>query len=114
MLLLAVTTAPSTASTLDKLRAIPGEFWLRLGIAVVALILLVLFLRKVAKMNPVVLTAVTFIVVTIVGFNWIYERNEPAWATPAVGFMAGFFPSKGPPQKSAAVPAAVPAAKKKP
>ena len=94
---LAAPTVPAT--TLDRLKAVPPEFWLRLGVAVVAIIALVFFLRKVAKMNKVVLTVVTFIVVTGVGFNWIYERDEPAWATPFVGFLAGWFPTKGPPPK---------------
>jgi len=73
------------------------DFWLKLGTAVVALVLIVFILRKVAKMNKVVLTMVTFILVTVVGFNWIYERSEPAWATPVVNFLSGFLPTKGPP-----------------
>jgi len=100
MLFLAVTTAHAPLSTLDKLKAIPGDFWLRLLIAVVALIVIVIFLRKVAKMNKVVLSVVVFILVTVVGFNWIYERTEPAWATPVVSFLSGFLPSKGPPPKT--------------
>jgi hypothetical protein len=31
----------------------------------------------------------------VVGFQWIYERNEPKWATPVVEKLANFFPSKG-------------------
>ena len=105
MLLLAVTTvakSPVPATTLDRLKAIPPEFWMRLGFAVVAVIALVFFLRKVAKMNKVVLAVVTFVVVTVVGFNWVYERTEPEWATPVVNFLAGFFPTKGPPPKKPA------------
>ena len=90
-------TAHST--TLDRLKEIPPEFWMRLGFAVLVLIGLVFFLRKVAKMNKVVLTVVIFLVATIGGFNWIYERNEPAWATPVVSFLSGFFPTKGLPAK---------------
>jgi hypothetical protein len=83
---LAALAAPALpATTLDRLKAIPPEFWLRLGMAVVAII-----------------AVVTFIVVTVVGFNWIYERDEPAWATPVVGFLAGWFPTKGPPPKKPA------------
>ncbi len=96
MLVLAVAT-----TTLDKLKAIPPAFWLRVGLAVLAVIALVIFLRKIAKMNKVVLTVVILIIVTVVGFNWIYERNEPAWATPTVNFLAGFLPTKG---KNAAMP----------
>jgi len=46
-------------------------------------------------MNKVVLTVIVLIVLSTIGFNWIYQRNEPAWATPVVEKLAGFFPSKG-------------------
>jgi apolipoprotein N-acyltransferase len=100
---LAALEAPAApASALDRLKAIPPEFWLRLGVAIIAIVAFVIFLRKVAKMNKVVLTVVTFITVTVVGFNWIYERSEPEWATPVVSFLAGWFPTKGPPPKKPA------------
>lgn len=78
------------------------EFWMRLGLGVLVVIGIVFFLRKVAKMNKVVLAVVTFVIVTVVGFNWVYERSEPAWATPVVGFLANWFPTKGPPPKKPA------------
>ena len=100
MSLLAVTAAAKVPATaLDRLKEIPVEFWMRLGLAVFVVIALVFFLRKVAKMNKVVLAVVTFLIVTVVGFNWIYERTEPEWATPVVNFLGGFFPTKGPPAK---------------
>jgi hypothetical protein len=95
-------SATPAASTLERLKGVPPEFWLRLVFAIVAVIALVVFLRKVAKMNKVVLAVVSFIVVTVVGFNWVYERSEPAWATPMVGFLANWFPTKGPPAKTPA------------
>jgi hypothetical protein len=104
MLLLAVTNATPAlpVTTLDRLKAIPPDFWLRLAIGIGVIIALVFFLRKVAKMNKLVLAVVTFIMVTVVGFNWIYERDEPAWATPTVNFLSGFLPTKGPPPKKPA------------
>lgn len=90
MLILAATT-----TTADKLKEIPVDFWWKTLLAIVALVALVIFLRKVAHMNKVVLAVVVMIVFTVVGFNWIYERSEPAWATPVVNWLSGFFPSKG-------------------
>lgn len=87
--------AAAEPTALDRLQQIPVGFWLRLGLGLLALVAVVLVLRKVAKVNKFVLGVVLFIVLTIVGFNWIYERNEPAWATPVVQWLAGFFPSKG-------------------
>lgn len=92
----------ASATALDRLKEIPMDFWMRLGLGVLVVIGIVFFLRKVAKMNKVVLAVVTFIVVTVVGFNWVYERSEPAWATPVVGFLANWFPTKGPPAKKPA------------
>jgi len=93
MFLLAAASAPPTP--LEKLQHIPPAFWLKLGLAVLAVILAVVLLRKIAQMNKVILAAVVFVVLTIVGFNWIYQRNEPSWATPVVEKLAGFFPTKG-------------------
>lgn len=92
MLLLAAAAAPTA---LEKLKQIPPSFWMKVGIAVLALVLLVIVLRKLAGMNKVVLTVIVLIILSTVGFHWIYERNEPAWATPVVEKLAGFFPSKG-------------------
>ena len=105
MLILAATASAKAivpTTTLERLKSIPPEFWLRLCVAVVAIILLVFFLRKIAKMNKVVLVVVTGFIVTVIGFNWIYERDEPAWATPIVSFLSGYFPTKGVPPKKAA------------
>jgi hypothetical protein len=76
-------------------KQIPTDVWVKLAIGVGALVVAVILLRKLAKMNKVVLGVIVLLVLSFVGFSWIYERNEPAWATPAVQWLAGFFPSKG-------------------
>lgn len=91
-LLAAVSTNPSA---LEKLRDVPPAFWLKLGLAILAVIVVIIALRKLAQVNKVVLVAVLVVVGSAIGFNWIYERNEPAWATPVVEKLAEFFPSKG-------------------
>ena len=90
--LAAASTAPSA---LEKLRDVPPAFWLKLGLAVLAVVVVVIALRKLAQVNKVVLAVVLLIVFSAIGFNWIYERNEPSWATPVVEKLAEFFPSKG-------------------
>ena len=87
--------AAAGKSAADRLRDIPPEFWIRAGLGVLILIAVVIALRKLARMNKVVLTIVVLVVVSFIGFNWIYERNEPAWARPAVGWLANYFPTKG-------------------
>ena len=91
-LLAAVSTNPSA---LEKLKDVPPAFWLKLGLAILGVIVVVIALRKLAQVNKVVLIAVLVVIGSAIGFNWIYERNEPAWATPVVEKLAEFFPSKG-------------------
>jgi hypothetical protein len=90
-----VLAAAAVATSADKLRQIPTEFWVRTGIGVLVLVAVVIVLRKLAHVNKVVLTVIVGLIVSFVGFSWIYERSEPAWATPAVTWLSGFFPSKG-------------------
>ena len=87
--------AAATKSAADRLREIPNEFWIKIGIGILILVGVVVALRKLAKVNKIVLTIVVLLVGSIIGFNWIYERNEPAWATPAVNWLANYFPTKG-------------------
>lgn len=86
--------AAAAPTALDKLKDIPPAFWLKIGIAVLAIVVVVVILRKLAGANKIVLSVVVLLVVSIIGFNWIYERNEPAWATPVVEKVAQFFPAK--------------------
>jgi hypothetical protein len=82
-------------TAMDKIKAIPPAFWLKLLLVVAIVIGGVIVLRKIAGMNKVVLSVIVFIIVVVVGINWIYERNEPALLTPLVDKIAPFFPSKG-------------------
>jgi hypothetical protein len=91
--------AAVTKSSADRLREIPPEFWVKVGIGIVVMVVVVIALRKLAKVNKVVLSIVVLLVLSIIGFNWIYERNEPTWATPAVQWLANYFPTKGDIQK---------------
>ncbi len=77
-----------------SLRDLPIDFWLRLGVGIIGLIIAVTVARKLAQTNKIVLGVVIFVAATILGFNWIYERNEPSWATPAVQWLAEFLPKK--------------------
>ena len=86
--------AATGPSFFDRLRDIPMDVWLKLGFGILALIVVVIVLRKLAKMNKFILGFLVLLGLTFLGFNWIYERNEPAWASPFVQALAGFFPAK--------------------
>lgn len=83
------------ATTMEKVHHVPMQFWLKAAGAVVLFVVGVLALRKAAGMNKAILGGIVFILLTVIGFHWVYERNEPAWATPVVEKLAGFLPSKG-------------------
>ncbi len=88
MLILALTT-------MEKLQRVPVEFWLKMFSIVAIFALSIVLMRSISQMNKVMLTVAVFLIVTVLGFNWIYERNEPKVLTPAINFIAPFFPSKG-------------------
>jgi hypothetical protein len=92
MHMLAVTKAAAIA---DRIQHIPMDFWLRLGLGVLAIIVTIVVLRKLAHMDKTILTIVAGVAVSILGFTWIYERNEPTWASPVVNVLSEFFPTKG-------------------
>jgi hypothetical protein len=82
-------------TALERLQKIPTSFWLKVGGVVLLIVAVVVVLRKLAGSNKVILAVVGFIIVTVVGVNWIYERNEPAFMTPIVEKIAPFLPAKG-------------------
>ena len=94
-LFLAAAAAPASQTTMDRLREVPVEFWTKLGIGIGGLVVAVFLLRKLAGVSKIILCVVAALVLSFMGFSWIYERNEPEWATPFVQTLAGFFPSKG-------------------
>jgi len=81
------------ATALEKMHAVPTKVWLNIGLGVLIFIAAIILIRKAAEMNKIVLGVVMFVVITILGFNWVYSRNEPKFLTPLVDKIAPFFPS---------------------
>jgi hypothetical protein len=77
----------------EKLKTLPPEVWLKVGIAVAGLVVGVFILRRVMKMNKIIAGVVIFVVTSVVFFSWVYNRNEPKFMTPLVERIAPFFPS---------------------
>jgi hypothetical protein len=88
MLLLAVTA-------LEKIKTLPPDVWLKIGIAVVGFVAIILVARRVMKMNKVIGGIMVFVALTVVFFSWVYNRNEPRFMTPIIEKVAPFFPSAG-------------------
>ena len=102
---------PLALSAFEKAAKIPSSFWLKLFLVIVAFIVAIFVMRKLLEVNKFVFISVGLLGSFIIGFQWIYERNEPAFLTPIVDSVATFFPSKGAYQISQA---ADPLDKKKP
>ncbi|MGC4072062.1 MAG: hypothetical protein QM760_06010 [Nibricoccus sp.] len=85
------------ATTLEKVKTVPPMFWVKAVAVIAAFIVAVILIQKVFHMNKLVLALIIFVVSGIVGFTWVYERNEPAFMTPVIEAIAGsgFFPTKG-------------------
>jgi len=89
--------AAAAATPLEKLHNVSGQFWIKVILAFAALALLVAIFKWLNGMNRIILVILGCVVLGVFGFNWIYERNEPAFLTPIIDPIAnsGFFPTKG-------------------
>jgi len=82
-------------SAVDKMKTLPPDTWLKIGVTVAVIIIAFLVFRHVLKMNKIIAGIVVFVVTTVVFFSWVYNRNEPKFMTPIVERIAPFFPSAG-------------------
>jgi apolipoprotein N-acyltransferase len=82
-------------TTIEKLKQVPKSFWINILIVVLGLVAAVFVLRKIKQMNKIVVGIILAVIFVLVGFNWIYERNEPKFLTPFVDMVAPFLPAKG-------------------
>jgi glucan phosphoethanolaminetransferase (alkaline phosphatase superfamily) len=82
-------------SALEKMQTLKPEVWFKIGIAVVAFIVVVILARRIMQMNKIIAGVGVFVVGSVVFFSWVYNRNEPKFLTPIVEKIAPFFPSAG-------------------
>ena len=80
---------------LEKLKQVPPAFWWKIGAAILCIAVIAFVLQRIAQMNKIVLAIICLLIFSVVGVNWIYERNEPAFMTPLIDKIAPFLPSKG-------------------
>lgn len=81
-------------TTLEKLQAVPQRFWINAAIFIIGGWGAIMLIRHAARMNRMVLTMIILVSFTTVGFQWIWERNEPRFLTPYINVIAPIFPSK--------------------
>ncbi len=88
-------TIAAATTTLEKLQDVPMKVWGNLGMFILIFIASIFVIRKAAEMNKVVLSVIIFVVISCVGLNWVYARNEPKFLTPIIEPLANFFPTAG-------------------
>lgn len=81
-------------SALGKLQNLPKKNLVNLGLAVLIIIVTVVLIKEAARMNRFMLFMIILVTVFVVGFSWVYERNEPKFLTPVIDQIAPFFPSR--------------------
>lgn len=86
---------PLAITTMEKIQKVPRQIWINAAILVGLIVLSVIIIRRLREMNKIVLVIILAMAFSIVGFSWIYERNEPEFLTPTIDVIAQFFPSKG-------------------
>jgi len=86
---------PLALSAFEKASKVPSSFWLKVFLVFAGLFVAVIVMRKLAQVNKFVFVAVGLVAMAVLGFSWIYERNEPEFLTPVIDRIAPFFPSKG-------------------
>lgn len=82
-------------SAVEKMKTLPPDVWLKIGIVILAFIVGVFIFRRIVKMNKIIGSIIVVVVGSIVFFSWVYNRNEPKFLTPIVEKIAPFFPTAG-------------------
>ncbi|MFT3783557.1 MAG: hypothetical protein QM790_16205 [Nibricoccus sp.] len=87
----------SKATPLEKLQNVSGQFWLKVILGAIIFGVFIFLFKKVMGMNKIILILICLVIFGVLGVNWIYNRNEPAFLTPIIDPIAnsGFFPTKG-------------------
>ena len=79
------------ASTLDKLRNEPSDFWIKILTVIGAVVVGILLIRIIISMSKILL-ALSLLVLFLGICNWVYQRSEPAVLTPYIDKIAPYFP----------------------
>ncbi|MEZ5414089.1 MAG: hypothetical protein R3F03_07225 [Opitutaceae bacterium] len=81
-------------AALEKLRQIPLQFWINLGLCALALIMVVRFWRALREINSFMPWLATMIAAAMILSYWTYNRNEPRFLTPFVDKLTLVLPTK--------------------
>jgi hypothetical protein len=52
--------------------------------------------KRIIQLSQIVFVVALLVVAGVICVKWVRDRNEPAFMTPVVEFVASFFPSGAP------------------
>lgn len=81
-------------STWEKLKHVPKNTWINLGICVLAVVIIIRLWRALKRLNDYAPYIATVVAMCGIMAYWVYERTEPAFLTPVVEPLTGFLPTK--------------------
>lgn len=85
---------PFAVTALEAMKDLPPNTWIKIGIVVAAIIIVIVVVPKIFKMNKIILGVTVFVASTIIFFSWISQRNEPKFLTPLIDSLAPYFSSE--------------------
>jgi len=83
----------SVKNFFDSLWIMPADFWLKIFAAIIVLFILSVVFKRIIQLSQLVFVIALLAVAGIIMVKWVRDRNEPAFMTPVVNFVASFFPS---------------------
>ena len=84
---------PIAVTALEALKEIPPHTWLKVGIVIAIVVVVLVIIPKIFKMNKIILGVIIFVASTIIFFSWVQQRNEPKFLTPLIDHLVPFFSS---------------------
>lgn len=81
---------PLAVTALEAMKTVPSKTWMIIGIALVVIIAASIILPKIFKMNKIVLGVIIMVTCSIVVLTWVKQRNEPAFLTPLIDWLAQY------------------------
>jgi hypothetical protein len=80
-------------TALEAMKDIPPHTWLKVGIVIAVVVIVLVVIPKIFKMNKIILGVTVFVAGTIIFFSWVRQRNEPKFLTPLIDHLVPFFSS---------------------
>jgi hypothetical protein len=81
-------------SAWEKLKHVPKNTWLNLGLCVLAVVFIVRMWRALKRLNSYAPYIAVMIAASGIMSYWVYERTEPAFLTPVIEPLTNFLPTK--------------------